>query len=274
MANNTDLARIFQQHAISSVVHLAAQAGVRYSLSHPNAYASSNLLAFTHLLECCRHNKVGHLVYASSSSVYGLNSKVPFKESDGASHPVSYYGATKRANELMAHSYSHTFGLPTTGLRFFTVYGPWGRPDMTPVSFSLAILRGEPIKVFNQGHMSRDFTYIDDIVEGVVRVLNKAPTTNSAFDRHMPTPDISSAPYRIFNIGNHTPVALMRYIELLEEKLGKKAEKIYLPMQAGDVEATYADTTALHAAVGFEPSTPLEVGLEHLAAWVKSYYQL
>jgi UDP-glucuronate 4-epimerase len=274
LADAAALQAVFQTHTIDAVVHLAAQAGVRYSLQNPAAYASANLVAFTHLLEMCRQYAVSHLVYASSSSVYGLNATTPFRETDGSDHPVSFYGATKRANELMAHSYSHNFGLPTTGLRFFTVYGPWGRPDMTPVSFSLAILRGTPIKVFNQGRMARDFTYIDDIVEGVVRTLHKPPDPNAEFDRHQPQPDRSSAPYRIFNIGNHQPVALMTYIELLEKKLGRTAEKIFVPMQAGDVESTCADTSALHEAVGFAPHTKLEDGLEHLTQWVRSYYAL
>lgn len=261
IADSNLVNNLFLSENIHQVVHLAAQAGVRYSLINPNAYVESNLVGFVNILETCRHHEIKHLVYASSSSVYGANTKIPFSESDNVDHPVSLYAATKKSDELMAYTYSHLFGLPTTGLRFFTVYGPWGRPDMSPMLFARAILEGRPIKVFNYGDMQRDFTYIDDIVEGVVRVLDCLPTS-------------SSAPYRIFNIGNNTPVHLLNFIETLEECLGKKAEKELLPMQPGDVPVTYADVTALKEAVDFNPSTPLAVGLEKFAEWFCSYYKL
>ena len=253
---------LFKTEQPERVIHLAAQAGVRYSLQNPHAYVQSNLVAFTNILEGCRHNKVEHLVYASSSSVYGGNTKLPFSEQDTVDHPVSLYAATKKANELMAHTYSHLYGIPTTGLRFFTVYGPWGRPDMSPFLFADAILSKKPIKVFNHGDMMRDFTYIDDIVEGVVRVAEKAATPEAN----------SSVPYRIFNIGNNQPEKLMDFIEILENAFGKTAEKEFLPMQDGDVKATYADTSALEAWVGFKPFTPLKDGIAKFADWYTAYY--
>ena len=262
LADINATAQLFQQEAPERVVHLAAQAGVRYSLENPNAYVQSNLVAFTNVLEGCRHNKIQHLVYASSSSVYGGNTKLPFSESDAVDHPVSFYAATKKANELMAHTYSHLYGFPSSGLRFFTVYGPWGRPDMSPFLFADAILNNRSIKVFNHGDMMRDFTYVDDIVEGVVRVLDKPAT-----------PVIGSkVPYRLFNIGNSQPEKLMDFIGILEQALGKEVEKEFLPMQAGDVKATYADTTALESWVGFKPYTSLADGIVKFANWYRAYY--
>jgi len=255
-------ANLFKQEEFDSVVHLAAQAGVRYSLQNPNAYVQSNLVAFTNVLEGCRHNHVKHLVYASSSSVYGGNTKMPFSEKDTVDTPVSLYAATKKANELMAHTYSHLYGLPTTGLRFFTVYGPWGRPDMSPFLFADAIVNNKSIKVFNHGDMMRDFTYIDDIVEGVVRVLDKPAASQEG----------NAVPYRIFNIGNSQPEKLMDFIGMMENAFGKVAEKEFLPMQAGDVKATYADTSALEAWVGFKPHTSLKDGVQKFAAWYQAYY--
>jgi UDP-glucuronate 4-epimerase len=249
------LAAFFAKHKPDLVLNLAAQAGVRYSLEHPEAYIQTNVVGFANLLECCRHNPPRHLVYASSSSVYGANTKLPWSEADSVDHPISLYAATKKSNELQAHVYSHLFGLNTTGLRFFTVYGPWGRPDMSAMIFARAIVEGKPIQVFNHGDMSRDFTYIDDIVEGTLRVLDKPSR------------------YAIFNIGNHTPVPLLDYIATLERALGKKATLEMKPMQPGDVKATYADTTALAKAVGFAPATPLETGLAKLAEWFKTYYR-
>ena len=262
LADTSATEALFKAEQPERVIHLAAQAGVRYSLQNPHAYVQSNLVAFTNILEGCRHNKVEHLVYASSSSVYGGNTKLPFSEKDTVDHPVSLYAATKKANELMAHTYSHLYGIPTTGLRFFTVYGPWGRPDMSPFLFADAILNNKPIKVFNHGDMMRDFTYIDDIVEGVVRVADKpaTPQTNS------------SVPYRVFNIGNNQPEKLMDFIGILESAFGTTAEKEFLPMQAGDVKATYADTSALEAWVGFKPYTPLKEGIAKFADWYKAYY--
>jgi UDP-glucuronate 4-epimerase len=272
LADQTGMARLFAEAAAQRVVHLAAQAGVRYSLSHPHAYANSNLSGFLNVLEGCRHQRSEHLVFASSSSVYGANRKLPFSEHDPTDHPISLYAATKKANELMAHTYSHLYGLPCSGLRFFTVYGPWGRPDMSLFLFTRAILEGRPIEVFNHGEMERDFTYIDDIVEGVVRTLDRIPAGNPDADMACPDPAVSPAPYRLYNIGNHTPVALMRFIELLERALGRQAMKRLLPMQAGDVPATYADVDDLREAVGFAPSTPLEVGIERFVAWYREYY--
>ena len=254
---------LFKIEQPERVIHLAAQAGVRYSLQNPHAYVQSNLVAFTNILEGCRHNQVEHLVYASSSSVYGGNTKLPFSEQDTVDHPVSLYAATKKANELMAHTYSHLYGIPTTGLRFFTVYGPWGRPDMSPFLFADAILNNKAIKVFNHGDMMRDFTYIDDIVEGVVRTIDKPATP----------PTNSSVPYRVFNIGNNQPEKLMDFIGILENAFGKVAEKEFLPMQAGDVKATYADTSALQAWVSFKPYTPLKEGIAKFAHWYQSYYK-
>lgn len=258
------MARLFATHRFDAVVHLAAQAGVRYSITHPTAYLDSNLTGFGHILEGCRAQKLGHLVYASSSSVYGGNTKMPFEESDAVDHPVSLYAATKKANELMAHTYSHLYGLPTTGLRFFTVYGPWGRPDMAYFSFTRAVLEGRPIQVFNHGQMKRDFTYIDDIVEGVLRVLDKPATPENA----------GGPPYRIFNIGNHDPVPLMDFIGCIEQALGREATKEFLPMQDGDVPATYASTEALHRWVGFAPSTPLKEGIERFVRWYREYHRV
>ncbi len=256
------------------VVHLAAQAGVRYSLENPAAYIQSNLVGFGHLLENCRHHGVEHLVYASSSSVYGGNRRLPFSEQDPVNHPVSLYAATKKANELMAHTYSHLYGLPATGLRFFTVYGPWGRPDMAPMLFAGAILAGEPIRVFNHGRMERDFTYIDDIVEGVIRCLDKPATPDPAFAPLEPNPATAAVPHRIFNIGNSQPTPLLRFIAVLEQALGIPALQQLEPMQPGDVPATAADTSALEAWVGFRPHTPIELGLERFAHWYRAYYAL
>ena len=263
LADNAATQQLFAHEKPDSVIHLAAQAGVRYSLENPHAYISSNIVAFTNILEACRAIKPQHLVYASSSSVYGGNTKLPFSEADSVDHPVSLYAATKKANELMAHTYSHLYGLPTTGLRFFTVYGPWGRPDMSPFLFADAIINNKPIKVFNHGDMMRDFTYIDDIVEGVIRVLNKPATSSTN----------SGAPYRVFNIGNNQPEQLMDFIGLLESAIGKTAQKEFLPMQAGDVKATYADTSALKAWVGFKPHTPLNEGVEKFVNWYRQFYR-
>jgi len=265
------LAELFARERPRAVVHLAAQAGVRYSIENPAAYIQSNLVGFGHVLEGCRHQGVEHLVYASSSSVYGGNRNLPFSEQQPVNHPVSLYAATKKANELMAHTYSHLYGLPATGLRFFTVYGPWGRPDMAPMLFARAILAGEPIRVFNGGQMLRDFTYIDDIVEGVVRCLDKPATADAAFDPLAPNPATAEVVHRLFNIGNAQPVELLRFIEVLEQALGRQAIKQFEPMQPGDAVATAADTAALEAWVGFRPSTPLEEGLERFAAWVQTY---
>ena len=255
----------------SVVVNLAAQAGVRYSLETPAAYIQSNLVGFGHILESCRHNGVGHLVYASSSSVYGGNRNLPFHEGQAVNHPVSLYAASKKANELMAHTYSHLYGLPATGLRFFTVYGPWGRPDMAPMLFARAILAGEPIKVFNHGRMQRDFTYIDDIVEGVIRCCDKPATANPDFNALHPDPATASAPHRLFNIGNSQPTELLRFIEVMEQALGREAVKDFQPMQPGDVVATAADTHALERWVGFSPSTSIETGVDFFARWYRNY---
>jgi UDP-glucuronate 4-epimerase len=266
------MARLFQQEQPDRVIHLAAQAGVRYSLTHPHAYIDANLQGFINILEGCRHQRVRHLTYASSSSVYGGNTALPFSEHHNIDHPVSLYAATKKANELMAHTYSHLFGLPTTGLRFFTVYGPWGRPDMALFLFTRAILEGRPIDVFNHGQMVRDFTYVDDIVEGVIRVHDKPATANPGFDPAAPDPATSNAPYRVFNIGNSQPTPLMDYIAALEAALGREAVKNYLPMQAGDVPATSADTTELDAWVGFKPATPVREGVARFVAWYRGFY--
>ena len=254
------------------VIHLAAQAGVRYSLTNPHAYVEANLQGFVNVLECCRHHEVEHLVYASSSSVYGGNNAMPFSEHHNVDHPVSLYAATKKANELMAHTYSHLYGLPTTGLRFFTVYGPWGRPDMALFLFANAIMAGRPIDVFNHGEMVRDFTFIDDIVEGVVRVLDKAAAPNPAYDAAHPDPATSDAPYRVFNIGNGDPTPLMDYIRALEAALGLKAKMNMMPMQPGDVPATAADTAELGKWVGFQPYTPVHTGVQKFVEWYLSYY--
>ena len=254
------------------VVNLAAQAGVRYSLENPRAYIDSNIVGFLNILEGCRHHGVQHLVYASSSSVYGANRKLPFAVEDSVDHPVSLYAASKKSNELMAHTYSHLFNLPTTGLRFFTVYGPWGRPDMALFMFTRRILAGEPIDVFNHGRHTRDFTYIDDIVEGVIRTLDRVPGPDATYDPMAPSPATSSAPYRVYNIGNHQPVELLRYIEVLEDCLGRKAEKRLLPMQPGDVPDTYADVTALSRDTGYTPTTPVEEGVKRFVAWYRAFY--
>jgi UDP-glucuronate 4-epimerase len=264
--------RVFAEFKPQRVVNLAAQAGVRYSLENPHAYIDSNIVGFMNILECCRHNGVEHLVYASSSSVYGANRKLPFAVEDSVDHPVSMYAATKKANELMAHTYSHLFALPTTGLRFFTVYGPWGRPDMALFLFTRKILAGEPIDVFNHGRHTRDFTYIDDIVEGVVRTLDTVPGPDPAYDPLQPNPGSSSAPWRVYNIGNHQPVQLLRYIEVLEDCLGRKAEKRLLPLQPGDVPDTEADVEALKRDTGYSPSTPIETGVRNFVDWYRSFY--
>jgi len=265
------VARLFAEHRPQRVVHLAAQAGVRYSLKNPHAYADSNLVGMLNILEGCRNNDIEHLVYASSSSVYGANTKMPFSVHDNVDHPVSLYAATKKANELMAHSYSHLYALPTTGLRFFTVYGPWGRPDMAYFSFTQKILAGQTIDVFNYGKCQRDFTYIDDIVEGVIRTLDTVPTANPD-GADQTDPSRSHAPYRIYNIGNNQPVELLYFIQVIEEALGTKAEMNLMPLQPGDVPATFADIDDLMRDVGLKPSTPIEVGIERFVAWYKEYY--
>jgi len=254
------------------VLHLGAQPGVRYALENPASYIQANLVGFANVLEACRRHSPKHLVYASSSSVYGGNARLPWAEFDNVDHPLSLYAATKKSNELMAHAYSHLFGMPTTGLRYFTVYGPWGRPDMSPILFARAIMDDTPIQVFNHGDMQRDFTYIDDVVEATLSVLGKPASPNPAFDATAPDPATSSAPWRIYNIGNHQPVALLDYIAALESALGKKAKKQMRPMQKGDVKATYADTSAIGASAGFAPSTPLEKGLSQFSSWFKRYY--
>jgi UDP-glucuronate 4-epimerase len=273
LAERGAMERLFGEERFARVIHLAAQAGVRYSLANPHAYVDSNLVGFANVLEGCRHGGVEHLVFASSSSVYGGNTRMPFSEHDNVDHPISLYAATKKSNELMAHVYSHLYALPTTGLRFFTVYGPWGRPDMALFLFTRAILSGRPIDVFNHGKMQRDFTYIDDIVEGVIRATDRVAGADPEFDPAKPDPATSAAPYRIYNIGNHRPVALMAYVEALEAALGLRAEKNFLPMQPGDVPATYADTDALRAATGFAPSTPIEQGVARFVDWYRSYYR-
>ena len=266
------LMALFAAEKPAVVVNLAAQAGVRYSLENPAAYIQSNLVGFGNILEGCRHHAVGNLVYASSSSVYGGNRNLPFHEQQPVNHPVSLYAASKKANELMAHTYSHLYGLPATGLRFFTVYGPWGRPDMAPMLFARAILAGEPIKVFNHGRMQRDFTYIDDIVEGVLRCCDKQATANPDFDPLQPDPATAAAPHRVFNIGNSQPTELLRFIEVMEQALDRQAVKDFQPMQPGDVVATAADTDALERWVGFRPSTSIETGVENFARWYRGYY--
>jgi UDP-glucuronate 4-epimerase len=274
VANREGVAALFATEKPQRVIHLAAQAGVRYSLSNPHAYIDSNVQGFTNILEGCRHNAVQHLVYASSSSVYGGNTALPFSEHHNIDHPISLYAATKKANELMAHTYSHLFGLPTTGLRFFTVYGPWGRPDMALFLFTKAILAGQPIDIFNHGNMVRDFTFVDDIVEGVIRVADKPAAPNPAFYPANPDPATSSAPYRVFNIGNNQPTPLMDYILALENALGVTAQKNYLPMQPGDVPATAANTDELDSWVGFKPNTPVQQGVAQFVDWYRSYYKV
>lgn len=267
------VARLFKEHSFDCVVNLAAQAGVRYSLENPHAYISSNINGFMNVLEGCRHATTPQLIYASSSSVYGMNTSMPFSVHDNVDHPVSLYAATKKSNELMAHTYSHLYGLPTTGLRFFTVYGPWGRPDMALFLFTRAILAGEPIKVFNQGKMRRDFTFIDDIVEGIVRLIKKPAAENTQWDAKSPDPGTSSAPYRLFNIGNNQPVELMDFIAAIEAAVGAEAQKEFLPLQAGDVPATYANIDALSDYVGYRPGTPIEDGIGRFVDWYRSYYK-
>jgi len=263
---------VFARHRPERVVNLAAQAGVRYSLENPHAYIDANLVGFCNILEACRHHEVEHLVYASSSSVYGANTAMPFSVHHNVDHPVSLYAATKKANELMAHTYSHLFGLPTTGLRFFTVYGPWGRPDMALFKFTRSILAGQPIDVYNYGHHRRDFTYIDDIVEGVVQTLDKVAAPNPQWSGDEPDPGTSRAPYRLYNIGNNEPVELLRFIEVLEQCLGRRAEMNLLPMQDGDVPDTYADVDDLMCDTGYRPATPIETGIARFVAWYRDYY--
>ena len=265
---------VFAKHKPQRVVNLAAQAGVRYSLKNPHAYVDSNIVGFVNILEGCRHNDIEHLVYASSSSVYGANTKMPFSIHHNVDHPVSLYAASKKANELMAHTYSHLYKLPTTGLRFFTVYGPWGRPDMALFIFTKKIIDGDPIDVFNYGKCRRDFTYIDDIVEGVIRTLDNVPTPNSDWSGDAPDPGTSAAPYRIYNIGNNQPVELSRFIEIIEQNIGKEANKNLMPLQPGDVPATYADIDDLMNDVGFKPDTSIEDGIARFVAWYKDYYNV
>ena len=272
LADREAIEALFAREKFDKVVHLAAQAGVRYSIDNPHAYIDSNIVGTFHILEGCRHNDVEHLVYASSSSVYGANTAMPYSIHQNVDHPLALYGATKKANELMAHTYSNLYGLPTTGLRFFTVYGPYGRPDMSPIKFTRAILKGVPIDVFNYGNHKRDFTYIDDIVEGVVRTMDHAATPNQDWDPSHPDPGTSKAPYRLYNIGNQQPVELMRFIELIEECVGKKAEKNMLPMQPGDVPDTWADTVALSRDVGYAPNTPIEEGVKKFVDWYLEFY--
>ena len=274
LEDGDDLMALFAAEKPTVVVNLAAQAGVRYSLENPAAYIQSNLVGFGHLLEGCRHHGTENLVYASSSSVYGGNRNLPFHEQQPVNHPVSLYAASKKANELMAHTYSHLYGLPATGLRFFTVYGPWGRPDMAPMLFARAILAGAPIKVFNHGKMQRDFTYIDDIVEGVLRCCDKPATANPEFDPLQPDPATAAAPHRVFNIGNSQPTELLRFIEVMEQALGRKAIKDFQPMQPGDVVATAADTSALEQWVGFKPSTSIETGVDAFARWYRDHFEV
>jgi UDP-glucuronate 4-epimerase len=274
LADRGAVEQLFAEHRFDRVINLAAQAGVRYSLENPHAYIDANIVGFMNILEACRHNQVAHLVYASSSSVYGSNTKMPFSIHHNVDHPVSLYAASKKANELMAHTYSHLYGLPTTGLRFFTVYGPWGRPDMALFLFTRAILEGKPIKVFNQGKMQRDFTYIDDIVEGVVRVTDRIAEPNPDWSGDNPDPATSQAPFRVYNIGNNKPVELLRFIEIIEEKTGVKAIREMMPMQPGDVPATFADVDDLMRDTGFAPNTSLERGVGKFVDWFREYYGL
>ena len=274
LADREAMTGLFSERKLSAVVHLAAQAGVRYSLTNPHAYVESNLAGFLNVLEGCRHSQVPHLVYASSSSVYGANTKLPFSVHDNVDHPISLYAATKKANELMAHTYSHLYHLPTTGLRFFTVYGPWGRPDMALFMFTKAILAGDPIDVYNRGDMRRDFTFIDDIVEGVIRVCDRVAEPNERWSSDSPDPATSTAPYRVYNIGNNRPVELMDVIGLLEKALGKKARMNLLPMQPGDVRETYADIDDLAHDIHFHPATPIEAGVEKFVDWYREYYRV
>ena len=272
LADRENMATLFAAHRFDCVVNLAAQAGVRHSIENPAAYIDSNLAGFGNVLEGCRHSRVKHLVYASSSSVYGLNTCMPFSVHQNVDHPISLYAASKKANELMAHTYSYLYDLPTTGLRFFTVYGPWGRPDMALFLFTKKMLNNEPIQVFNNGNMQRDFTYIDDIVEGIVRVMNQIPSPDTAWSSDRPDPSSSPAPYKLYNIGNNHPVELMAFVRAIENALGKKARIEYLPLQAGDVPATYADVSDLMADTGFKPATPVTQGIERFVAWYLAYY--
>jgi UDP-glucuronate 4-epimerase len=274
VADRAGMEALFKAERFDRVIHLAAQAGVRYSLQNPHAYIDSNIVGFMNILEGCRHSGVQHLTYASSSSVYGGNTQMPFSVHDSVDHPVSLYAATKKANELMAHTYSHLYGLPTTGLRFFTVYGPWGRPDMALFLFTKAILEGRPIDVFNHGQMQRDFTYVDDIVEGVIRVSDRVAAPDAAYRSDTPDPATSHAPYRVFNIGNHDPVPLLDFIGCIEDALGRKAEKNMLPLQAGDVPATYADVQALQDWVDFKPATDIRTGIGRFVDWYRGYYRV
>lgn len=274
LADKKTMGNLFSEHRFDRVVNLAAQAGVRYSLENPHAYVESNLIGFTNILEGCRHGRVPHLVFASSSSVYGLNTKMPFSVHQNVDHPISLYAATKKANELMAHTYSYLYGLPTTGLRFFTVYGPWGRPDMALFIFTKRILQGKRIQVFNHGEMKRDFTYIDDVIEGVIRVMDAIPSPNPEWTGELPDPSTSPGPYRIYNIGNNSPVSLMDFIGAIEQALGKNAVKEYLPLQPGDVPETYADVDDLNQATDFRPGTSIEDGINEFIAWYFDYYKL
>lgn len=274
VADRAAIPALFSQHVFDTVIHLAAQAGVRYSLENPHAYVDSNLVGFVNILEACRHHRVRHLAYASSSSVYGANTSMPFSIHDNVDHPLSLYAATKKANELLAHTYSHLYQLPTTGLRFFTVYGPWGRPDMALFKFTRAILQDQPIDVYNHGRMQRDFTYIDDIAAGVIHAADRVAAANPDWTGERPDPGSSRGPYRIYNIGNHQPVELLYLIEVLENCLGRKAEKKLLPMQPGDVPATYADVEDLARDVGFRPTTPIEEGVRRFVEWYREYYQV
>ena len=274
LENAESISRIFEKEKPGYVVNLAAQAGVRYSLTNPHAYTSSNIEGFLNILEGCRHNQVKHLIYASSSSVYGANKQMPFSVGSNVDHPVSLYAATKKANELMAHTYSHLYKIPTTGLRFFTVYGPWGRPDMALFLFTKAILEGKPIDVFNQGRMKRDFTYVDDIVEGIYRLIDHVPEANEQWNAYDPDPSYSRAPYKIFNIGNNQPVELNHFIEAIEDALGKKAIKNLLPLQPGDVEETFANVDQLQQEVGFKPATSIKDGIQSFVDWYREYYKI
>lgn len=274
LEDKANLDTLFASQRFDVVVNLAAQAGVRYSITNPQAYIDSNIVGFTNILEACRHHGVKHLAYASSSSVYGLNESVPFSTSNNVDHPMSLYAASKKSNELMAHVYSHLFNLPTTGLRFFTVYGPWGRPDMALFLFTKAILAGEPIKVFNNGNMVRDFTYVDDIVEGVMRVIDNPPAGNPLWKATQPDPGSSKAPYKVYNIGNNSPVTLLDFIKAIEKELGKEAVKEFLPLQAGDVPATYADVSDLVANLDYKPNTTITTGVQNFISWYKNYYNV
>ena len=274
LTNREHLTNIFKDNHIDIIIHLAAQAGVRYSLTHPYAYIDSNIIGFMNILEMARHHNIKHLVYASSSSVYGMNESMPFSVHDNVDHPISLYAASKKANELMAHSYSHLYNIPTTGLRFFTVYGPWGRPDMALFIFTKAILEGKPIEIYNNGNMQRDFTYIDDIVEGVIRVANKVPTGNPDWSGKKPDPGSSRAPYRIYNIGNNSPVRLMDFIEAIENATGKKAIKEFKPLQPGDVPATLADVSDLVKDMDYKPATPIQEGVNKFVEWYRQYYKM